>query len=179
MQRKVILSLVLVAMVAIQASSSAATAAEQPIGKPVELNGMGIGAIYLQPVKMEPRIPTEERADVHLEADIHAIKGNRNGFGAGDWIPYLTVTYTLTKNGSAWSATGSFVPMVASDGPHYGTNVALDGPGKYHLAYRISPPPLRGFFRHFDRETGVADWWAPFTVEWDFNFLGTGKKGSY
>jgi len=176
MQRESVLSLVLVAVLA---ASSVATAAEQPIGEPVELNGMEIAAIYLQPVKMEPQMPTEDKADVHLEADIHAIKGNNNGFGAGEWMPYLTVTYTLTKKGSDWSATGPFVPMVASDGPHYGDNVKLDGPGKYHLAYRISPPPLRGFFRHFDKETGVGKWWAPFTVEWDFTFVGTGKKGSY
>jgi len=24
--------------------------------------------------------------------------------------------------------------MVASDGPHYGANVRMDGPGKYHVA---------------------------------------------
>ena len=155
-------------------------AAETQIGKPVARNGMEIGAVYLQPVVMAPMLPGMDRpADVHLEADIHAQKGNPNGFGPGDWIPYLGVTFRLEKEGSTWQAFGAFVPMVANDGPHYGANVKLDGPGKYHLSYHLTPPPYQGFFRHTDKETGVAPWWTPFDVGWDFVYVGTGKKGSY
>lgn len=68
--------------------------------------------------------------------------------------------------------------MVASDGPHYGANVRMDGPGKYHVAYEISPG-AHGFLRHTDKETGVSVWWQPFTTEWDFIYTGTGKKGGY
>jgi periplasmic iron binding protein len=156
------------------------SAAEIEIGKPVTKNGMEIGAVYLQPVMMEPMLPgMAAPADVHLEADIHAEKGNPSGFGPGDWIPYLGITYRLEKLGSDWRSAGAFMPMAANDGPHYGANVTLDGPGKYRLTYAILPPPYQGFYRHTDKETGVAPWWAPFETSWDFTFVGVGKKGGY
>jgi uncharacterized protein involved in high-affinity Fe2+ transport len=157
-----------------------AGAAEIKIGQSIEKHEMEIGAIYLQPIMMEPMLPgMQEPADVHLEADIHAVKNNKNGFGPGDWVPYLGITYRITKEGSPWIASGSFMPMVASDGPHYGANVKLNGAGKYKLVYHIEPPPYNGFYRHTDKETGVAEWWAPFDAEFEFSFAGTGKKGGY
>ena len=57
--------------------------------------------------------------------------------------------------------------MVASDGPHYGENLKLDGYGKYRVEYRISPPSMNdnvAFGRHIDKETGVAPWFEPFDV---------------
>ncbi len=69
---------------------------EYPAGEPVTMNEMELAAVYLQPIDMEPRgmgLPAA-KADVHLEADIHAVEGNKNGFGAGEWIPYLTISYT-------------------------------------------------------------------------------------
>ena len=61
---------------------SSAFGAEVPIGDPVEQNGMEIAAVYLQPIEMEPKgiDLAASLADIHLEADIHAIKGNKNGF---------------------------------------------------------------------------------------------------
>ncbi len=167
-------------------------AAEHPIGQAVEKNGMEIGAVYLQPVVMMPTLKTfPKNPDAHLEADIHALKNNPNGFGVGEWIPYLKIAYhivKLDKNGKEflnaqglpqWEATGSFMPMVANDGPHYGANVKFDGVGKYRLTYNIEPPSYNGFFHHKDKATGVGPWWKPFSVSWDFVFLGTGKKGGY
>jgi periplasmic iron binding protein len=157
-----------------------AAAAETKIGASVEKNGMEVGAVYLQPVVMEPMMPgMKDVMDVHLEADIHAQKGNTNGFGPGDWVPYLGITYRLQKVGGDWESFGAFMPMVANDGPHYGANVKLNGPGKYRLTYHILPPVYQGFYRHTDKETGVAAWWSPFDVTWDFVFTGVGKKGAY
>lgn len=156
-----------------------ALAGEQKIGRAVEKNGLEIGAVYLQAVQMEPAHAHHAGTDIHLEADVKALKGNANGFGAGDWVPYLDITYVLTKPGSDFRKEGRLEPMVASDGPHYGDNVKMDGAGKYHLAYRIAPA-AHGFLRHTDKETGVAKWWEPFTVEWDFAYVGSaGKKGGY
>ena len=60
-------------------------AAETKIGESIEKNGMEIGAVYLQPVMMEPMLPgMHEPTDVHLEADIHAVKDNKNGLGPSD-----------------------------------------------------------------------------------------------
>ena len=72
--------------------------------------------------------------------------------------------------------------MDATDGPHYGDNVKLAGPGRYTLKLSVTPP--RGhtqavFGRHVDKETGVEPWFAPFTLEYEFTYAGTGKKGGY
>lgn len=142
--------------------------------------GMDVGAVYIQPVTMEPMSPDMMKlADIHLEADIHALKGNQQGFREGDWLPYLRISYVLKKKGSTWSRTGSLMPMAAADGPHYAKNIKLDGVGKYHLTYHIKPPLSQVFHRHTDKETGVAAWWKPFDVSWDFTYIGIGKKGGY
>lgn len=156
-------------------------AGEVEIGKPVEKNGMEIGAIYLQAVMMEPMKPMEKGryGDIHLEADVAALKDNPYGFSEGAWIPYLDISYHITKKNSQWSTTGSLRPMVANDGPHYGDNVKLNGPGAYHVVYHFNPPIVYGFQRHIDKETGVNEWWTPFDAEWDFTFIGIGKKGGY
>lgn len=179
MNQKIATAVRMTALGAALGGATAATAGEVPIGEPVEKNGMEIAAVYLQPVKMTPMLPGMGGSDVHIEADIHALPGNNNGFGAGAWVPYLDVTYTIEKKGSDWSTVGHFMPMVAADGPHYAANVKLDGAGEYHLTYHIDPPPYNGFFRHTDQETGVGKWWAPFDVEWDLAYVGTGKKGGY
>jgi periplasmic iron binding protein len=163
---------------------SSAAAKEYPIGKPQQVSGMEISAVYLQPIEMEP--PDVMRAakdsDVHLEADIKAAKDNKNGFAQGDWMPYLVVNYELTKLDDNKVQKGEFMPMVANDGPHYGDNVKLMGPGKYKLKLTIAPPtenPHAHFGRHVDKETGVGAWFKTFTVECDFVFAGIGKKGAY
>lgn len=172
--KKLVLAAALAALI-----QTPAMAGEQTIGEPIEKNGMEIAGVYLQAVQMEPIHAHHAPADIHIEADIKGLKGNANGFGEGDWIPYLDASYELTKPGSPWKKTGKLVPMVASDGPHYGDNVKMDGPGKYHVVYTISPA-AHGFLRHTDKETGVGKWWEPFTVEWDFTYVGSaGKKGGY
>lgn len=169
---------------ALLASAMTAQALEFPIGKPFEKAGMEIAAVYLQPIRMEPvgMMKDADKSDVHLEADIHAIAGNTNGFSEGMWMPYLGIHYEITKEGGK-TISGEMMPMVASDGPHYGDNVKLDGYGKYHLKYTISAPldnPMgKHFGRHTDKETGVAEWFKPFTLEWDFVYSGIGKKGGY
>lgn len=167
------------ALASVTVLGSAASAGERPIGEPVEMNGMQIAAVYLQAVKMEPHHAHHDNTDIHLEADIKGLKGNNNGFGEGEWVPYLKVDYVLTKVGTDWKSAGPFDAMVASDGPHYGSNVKMNGPGKYHVAFAIAPA-AHDFLRHTDKETGVGKWWEPFTVEWDFTFVGSaGKKGGY
>lgn len=164
--------------------STAALAKEIPIGATQTISGMEIAAVYLQPIEMEPAGMMREAkdSDVHLEADIKAAKDNDNGFATGDWIPYLTVGFELSKDGDAAVQRGSLMPMVASDGPHYGDNVKLAGPGKYKLKITIAPPSDNGpahFGRHVDKETGVGPWFKPFAVDYDFVYAGTGKKGAY
>jgi uncharacterized protein involved in high-affinity Fe2+ transport len=164
------------------AASASVHAAEYPIGEPQSMNGMQIAAVYLQPIEMEPAgmMNAAAESDVHLEADIHATKSNANGFAEGDWLPNLHVEFALTKLDNGAETRGAFMPMVASDGPHYGDNIKLMGMGRYKLELTIHSEPHDGQFgRHVDKETGVASWPGAFTVNYDFTFAGIGKKGGY
>ena len=162
--------------------AGSASAKEVPIGKHVQQNGLDVGAVYLQPIEMDPpgmmRVATD--SDIHLEADIKGTKDNRNGIAEGDWVPALVVRYEITKLEGGAPVAGEMMPMVANDGPHYGDNVKLQGPGRYRLKLTIAPPgPSQHFGRHVDRETGVAEWFKPFDVVQEFTFAGTGKTVTY
>ncbi|WP_417251509.1 iron transporter [Castellaniella sp.] len=164
--------------------ATSAIAAEYPIGEPKEIHGLEVAAVYLQPVEMQPdgMMRAAKDSDVHLEADIHATADNKNGLPEGAWAPYLNIQYVLQKQGSDKIQKGDLMPMVANDGPHYGDNVKLEGPGKYKLTFIIGSPetaPSNHFGRHVDKETGVAPWFKTFEVKYDFVFAGTGKKGGY
>ena len=167
--------------------SFTAAALEYPIGTPYNLAGMEVAAVYLQAVDMEPEghMRKATDSDIHLEADIHALANNPNGFPEGFWMSHLMVKYELTKLPGNEMIKGDMMPMVASDGPHYGDNVKLKGPGKYKLKFLIYPPGAKEntqgnhFGRHTDRATGVRPWFKPFEAEWEFTFAGIGKKGGY
>ena len=160
---------------------------EYPIGAPQNLAGMEIGAVYLQAIDMEPagHMRKAAESDIHLEADIHALGNNPNGFAEGAWVPYLLVRYELSKQGGGEVIKGDMMPMVASDGAHYGDNVKLRGPGKYKVKFTVYPPNAKEnslgnhFGRHTDRATGVRPWFKPVEAEWEFTYAGVGKKGGY
>jgi len=164
-----------------------AQALEYPIGAPQNMAGMEVAAVYLQAVDMEPdgHMKKASETDIHLEADIHALGNNPNGFPEGSWMPYLLVKYELTKLPSGEVIKGEMMPMVASDGPHYGDNVKLKGPGKYKVKFTVYSPSAaensmsQHFGRHTDRATGVRPWFKPFEAEWEFTYAGIGKKGGY
>ncbi len=164
-----------------------AAALEYPIGSPQNVAGMEVGAVYLQAVEMEPEghMTKASAADIHLEADIHALATNTNGFPEGFWIPHLLVRYELTKVPGGEVIKGDMMPMVASDGPHYGDNVKLKGPGKYKVKFIVYPPNAKEnpqgnhFGRHTDRATGVRPWFKAVELEWEFVYAGVGKKGGY
>jgi periplasmic iron binding protein len=147
-------------------------AAEFYIGEPVEQDNMQIVPNYLVGIEMEHMPPGGEMgADtIHLEADVHATKNEKHGFPEDAWIPYLTIRYTLTKDGTKFKKSGKLAPMTAGDGPHYANNVQMAGPGTYQLTYEILPPSSNGFDRHVDKATGVPDWWKPITLHWKFQY---------
>ncbi len=153
-----------------------ATFREYPIGDEQEAEGMTIAAVYLQPVEMEPvqkagLKPTE--SDIHLEADISASENNPLGFGAGEFIPYLTVKYELKNKDTGKVVSGSFMPMNAGDGSHYGANIKVPGAGNYSLKYLIESPEKQDFLIHTDKVTGVPGkfWTKPIELNWDFSFV--------
>ena len=149
-----------------------AAAKEFYVGEPVVQNDMQIVPHYLLGIEMAPMTKSMDMGPnaVHLEVDVHATKDDKRGFKEDEWIPYLTISYTIEKVGTNFKKTGRLTPMTADDGPHYANNVALMGDGDYRLTYQFEPPSKAGFLRHVDKATGVPDWWQPFTESWTFHF---------
>ncbi|MDR1916694.1 MAG: iron transporter [Synergistaceae bacterium] len=149
---------------------------EFPLGDDHVVGPLNIAGVYFQPVDMEPAgiggLPAAQ-SDMHLEADISAAEGNTLGYGAGDFVPNLTVKYRAQKKGSDKVIEGTFMPMNASDGPHYGNNVKLDGAGTYKITFIIDSPEKQDYLLHVDKETGVTGrfWKEPIEVSWDFDYI--------
>ena len=156
--------------------------ADHPISGPaIHQNKVETALIWVEPVTMSP-MPTMKsnfHPDIHNEIDQHEIKGSIMGFGAGGWIPNCQVACTISKEHSKWRVVFSMMSMVANDGPHYGRNVQLDGPGKYNEICEIDPPDWRGFYRHTDKETGTGPLFKPYTIKGSFIWAGSGKAGGY
>jgi hypothetical protein len=164
-------------------AATTSQAKEYPIGEPQQCAGIEVGAVYLQPIEMDPpgMMRPAVDSDVHMEADISALENNAHGFQEGSFVPYLNVNYRLSKVGSDQVLGGNFHAMVANDGPHYGDNLKLMGPGQYQLTYWVAAPGGHGqhFGRHSDKETGVAPWFATCELHYSFTYAGIGKKGGY
>ncbi|MDR2518618.1 MAG: iron transporter [Spirochaetaceae bacterium] len=147
---------------------------EFSLGDDRELGPLNVAGVYFQPVDMAPAsagLPAAQ-ADIHLEADISALT-NDLGYGVGDFVPNLTVKYEIIQPGG-WSAEGTFMPMNASDGPHYGANVKLNGIGEYKVRFIIQNPEAQGYVLHIDKTTGVPGrfWNQPLVAEWDVVYPG-------
>jgi len=157
---------------ALAAMSLPAKAQEFYVGEPVAKNDLDIVPHYLLGIEMAPMTKDMDMGPnaVHVEVDVHAAKGEKHGFKDGEWIPYLTISYSIEKVGTSFKKSGKLLAMTAGDGPHYANNVGLAGNGDYRLTYHFEPPPKAGFVRHVDKATGVPDWWAPFSESWTFHF---------
>jgi uncharacterized protein involved in high-affinity Fe2+ transport len=118
-------------------------------------------------------------SDVHLEADVRATADNAQGFQEGSFVPYLNLSFVLKKQGSDTPISGDFHAMVANDGPHYGDNVKLQGPGKYTLTFSVLPPSGHASLgRHTDKETGVAPWFERCEVHYDSSTPASARKAA-
>jgi uncharacterized protein involved in high-affinity Fe2+ transport len=162
----------LVVLAAVVASVTPTAAKEFYVGEPIVKNEMQLVPHYLLGIEMAPMTPGMDMGPnaVHLEIDVHAMKDDKHGFKEDQWIPYLTISYTIEKVGSKFKKTGKLLAMTAGDGPHYANNVGLSGDGDYRLTLHFEPPSKAGFVRHIDKETGVPDWWQPFSETWTFHF---------
>ncbi len=169
--RRHVLIAALLAAVALPASRPA-VAREYFVGGPVHEHDMEIVANYLVGIEMAPMSPKMAMGPdvIHLEADVHATADNVYGYPDGAWVPYLTIGYTIDKEGSDWKASGTLLPMQAKDGSHYADNVKMSGPGTYKVRYHFTSPESDGFFRHVDAETGVPAWWQPFDETFHFTY---------
>ena len=193
--KKIILSVLLLALCGTAFAAPAPVAApvsmkpgeagfeEIPIGE-TQVGPYNVAAVYFQAVDMYPtgKGLSREESDMHLEADIH-LKPEAAvayGFGNGEdiWPAYLTVKYEIIPLSSKKPVmSGSFMPMNADDGPHYGANIAKGlKVGKYKLRFIIEPPT--DYLLHTDAETGVPakenakDFFQTYTVEFNWNYTG-------
>ena len=150
---------------------------EYPIGEEQEVKDQhfNVALVYFQPIQMEPEgvMLSPDKADLHMETDIHATEGNDTGFGVGEWIPYLTVHYKFTKQETGETMEGVFMPMNADDGPHYGANLKMLGAGTYDCEFTIDSPYRMNYGLHVDKETGVEGrfWKDPVVLHWTFNYV--------
>jgi uncharacterized protein involved in high-affinity Fe2+ transport len=147
---------------------------EYPIGDDLQLGPLNVAGVYFQPVDMEPAgnsLPAAE-SDMHIEADISALPNNELGYGVGDFVSNLTVDYEIINEYGNVAAEGTFMPMNASDGPHYGANIRLGDAGTYKVRFIIKSPEEQGYLLHVDEMTGVTGrfWSEPLIAEWDFNY---------
>ena len=152
---------------------------EFPFGDDQEVGPLIISGVYFQPVDMEPAGNSLSKADsdCHIEADITASQeGTTLGYGKGDFVPWLQVKAIIQKKGSDKEPTEvAFMPMNASDGPHYGANFKFpEGVGVYDVKFVVSAPG-NDYLLHVDKETGVTGrfWTEPLVAEWpDFEWNG-------
>lgn len=158
---------------------------EFPIGDEQEVGAkefgrdiLNVAGVYFQPVEMFPANLglSPDKSNLHIEADISALDGNGLGFGKGDWVPFLTVHYEIiNQETNEKTLEGTFMPMSASDGPHYGANIMLKDAGTYTVRFLIESPERLGYVLHVDKETGVEEskfWQEPIVVEWkDFQYV--------
>ena len=135
------------------APDEAAGFQEYPIFEDEEVGFLNVSAVYFQPVPMSGGNGNTEDFNIHLEADISALE-NTVGFGVGDWVPYLTVDYEVTGSDGNTAASGTFMEMSASDGPHYGANIKLPNADTYSVKFTIHSPEENGYLLHTDAETG-------------------------
>jgi uncharacterized protein involved in high-affinity Fe2+ transport len=116
------------------------------------------------------------QSDMHIEADISALD-NDLGYGVGDFVPNLTVDYVVIKKSTGDRIEGTFMPMNASDGPHYGANIKLPGtggPGEYTVRFSVRSPEDQNYVLHVDATTGVPGrfWNTPLVAEWNVSYAG-------
>ena len=168
-------ALLLAAMMLLSVSVAVAQDAgfdEHPLGveDEQEVGFMTMRMVYFQPVDMAPveSATPKEGSDLHIEVDLTANE-NPYGFPVDGWVPYLSIDYVIKDVVSGKEYTGTMMPMAASDGPHYGNNLALPE-GEYTCTLYIKSPAENGYLLHVDAETGVdakeGFWTEPLIATW-------------
>lgn len=144
-----------------------------PLGAPLLREGLEVVPVALTGAQLDRAPPgVGGGADaIFLVAQVAAAKGEAHGFPEHAFIPYLSISYALTKDGApTFKRAGLLYPVASKSGPHYAAGVQMSGPGTYRLTYIVSPPSSHGMLRQTDSASGVPDWWKPFTANWTFTY---------
>ena len=149
-----LLAVMMVAALSVTAFADDACFEEIPIWEDEEVAFLNVSAVYFQPVPMAPDQEDIEGFDLHLECDVSAME-NTLGYELGSWVPYMTIDFeVINEETEETAAEGSFMVMAASDGPHYGANIALPEAGTYTVRFTFHSPAENGYLVHSDAETG-------------------------
>ena len=142
---------------------------EYPIGLDTTRNHLNIAALWHRAVRQAGEAAPAP-GDIHLLVKIAAAEGNPNGFAKGDWVPYLTIRYTIVPKSGGPPFSGVLRPIVAPEGPRYGANLSLPRSGDYRLTLRITPPSDEALGHFVEESDSVAPWWEPFDLNLDWAF---------
>lgn len=158
---------------------------EIPVGDsgPQTSGPLTVDLVYFQAIDMEQGsvlVPPASESDMHFEVDVATNeKAAEIGYEADQFMPYLEINVKIydQATGGLVKDLGTMMPMVASDGPHYGNNIKLE-PGEYRVEVEI-PSPADKFMLHTGKDTSAVDgrfWTEPlkFTFEnwkWDGQLL--------
>lgn len=158
---------------------------EIPVGDsgPQTSGPLTVDLVYFQAIDMEQGsvlVPPASESDMHFEVDVATNEEAAEiGYEADQFMPYLEINAKIydQATGELVKDLGTMMPMVASDGPHYGNNIKLE-PGKYRVEIEI-PSPADKFMLHTGNDTSAVDgrfWTEPlkFTFEnweWDGQLL--------
>lgn len=142
-------------------SKDVAGITEIPVGDsgPQSQGPLEVNAVYFQAIDMEQgssMMPPASESDMHFEIDIKTNdKAKEFGFDADQFMPYLDVDATLTnKDNGKKVELGTMMPMIASDGPHYGNNVKVPA-GNYDVTVTIKSPADK-FMLHTGKDSSAV-----------------------
>ncbi|HEY4076745.1 MAG TPA: iron transporter [Rhizomicrobium sp.] len=143
------------------------------IGSPLVRDGLEMVLSTQTGVALDRTPSTMSRgvSPAFLQLDVHATREEAHGFAEGVFMPYLSISYVLTKDDApTFKRAGLLYPVASGSGPHYAAGAEMAEPGTYHVTFIISPPSSRGLMRRTDKSGGVPDWWKPITANWTFQF---------
>ncbi|GAA2181303.1 iron transporter [Brooklawnia cerclae] len=148
---------------------------ELPVGDsgPQTNDALTIDVVYFQAIDLEMgsmAMPPASQSDMHFEVDVATNeKATEWGYEADQFMPYLTVNAVATNTDTGEEVDlGTMMPMIASDGPHYGNNISLD-PGNYDVVITVASP-ADDFMLHTGKDSsGVTGrfWTEPLKFEFD------------
>lgn len=148
---------------------------ELPVGDSgPQTNGpLTIDLVYFQAVDMEHgsmAMPPASESDMHFEVDVATTEeATEWGYEADQFLPYLQIKAVATNKDTGEEIDlGTMMPMIASDGPHYGNNISL-APGNYDVKITVASP-ADDFMLHTGKDSsGVKGrfWTEPLTFEFE------------
>lgn len=139
------------------------------IGGPLVRDGVEVVPSIESGIQFDKPPVTITQDSVFVIADVSASRNN--AYGITGFIPYLSISFSLTKDGQVtFKKTGLLYPTASKSGPRYVGVAQFGGPGTYKLTYIISPPSAHGMYRQTENNTGVPEWWKPIIVSWEFSY---------